>query len=584
MGEKHIITIVNKKVKVENPNKGVWKRFFWLLWKVKLPIVWIIIYLVITMTSVKIGIMIPAYTAELFNGDVSVELVTKIVITSILTLFIGSIGGVVQGVATAKLDMNLRNLVWGKMLRLPVIYYDQNKPREMVSRITTDIEAISALVMKLLVGEIVTAYLAYETAKQLATYDVKLMFTMLIFIPIFIIIAFVFGRFQFKTNKGVQSEISKLTQILAEMVSSVPLIKAFTNEKREEERGNKAIDGLYKARISEGKVTVAQSPVFSLVGLAQTLLIVFTGMFFINKGEITLTMWTAYFLYVGNLVNILNSKAGDWIQIKAAQGASDRVSRILMEDEEAYNEYKVDGELEGKIIFKNVSFEYDGNKVLNDVSCIFEQGKVTALVGLSGCGKTTMLNLIDRFYRPSEGRITVGSRDIADYKLTRYRESIAYVSQDCGIFSGSIRNNLLYGIKRNVTEEEMIEAAKRANVYEFVMNFDHGFDTEVGELGGKLSGGQKQCIAIARAILKDPNYLLLDEATANMDVKATDDVLKGLRNLMEGRTVIMVTHDVMSMKMADEIIILENGKITGTGNHEELIEDHKFYRDITLLQ
>lgn len=561
-----------------NLDKGLWKRFIKLIWKSHLPYVWILAYILIMMFAVKIGIMVPSYTAELFNGNVSVTLVTSLVSATILSSLIGQLSSIAQGIAEAKIDMNLRKMLWKKMLCLPVEFFDKSKPREMVSRITTDTGIISSLVMQTLIGEITTLYLTYETAKQLANYDIKLMYSILVVIPILIIISIVFGRLQFKTKRKEQYRVSRLTQVLAELVSNVPLIKSFAKENKENERGKAAIDQLYKASISNGMIGILFTPALSLVTLGQTVLIVVIGITLLNNGEITTTMWTAYFLYVGNLTTIINSKAGIWTQIKTAQGATDRISRLLEQAEEEYYTGKDDDLLQGDIMLHNVSFNFGEQQVLKDISCNFKAGNITALVGLSGCGKTTILNLIDRFYAPLEGEITLGNQNINSFSLKHYRQSIAYVSQDSGIMSGTIRENLLYGIKREIREEEIIQAAKLGNAYEFIEKLESGLDTEVGTMGNNLSGGQKQRLAIARAILKDPKYLLLDEATANLDANTADQVLTGLKNLMKGRTVIMVTHDSKSLQVADEIIVLESGRVSAFGTHEELIEANAYYR------
>lgn len=560
---------------------GVWKRFLRLVFKTKLPYIWIVLYIVTSMAMVRIGVFIPDYQAEIFNGNVGIEIITLFITFRLLSTFIGHMSDIVGGVTRAMIDRTMRERIWGKIIRLPMSFFNKNQPGELVSRITTDTERVSQFLINIVIGEFTTLYLFFETARQLNQYDWRLASSLLFFIPVLFILVYLSGRLHFKTSQVNQGRIADLTRWLTEFASNIPLVKSFVTEDKERTQGESTIHSLYQANISVGMVGLLFSPLFSLSSLLQTIVIVFIGIRALGNETITVTEWTAYFLYMNNLVNIINSKSSVWNEIKQVQGASNRISYLIEEKEEDFQKNSPVEMVEGEIVLEDLSFSFsDESDVLKNISTTFEKGKITTLVGLSGSGKTTLLNLVARFYHPKTGKISIGGIDNQQFDLRSYRESMAYVSQESGLYSGTIKENLLYGLNRNVSEDELIRACKDANAYEFIQMFEEGFNTEIGHLGEKLSGGQQQRVALARVILRQPKFLLLDEATANLDNQATQEVVHGLRNIMKNCTTIMVTHEREVMKYADQVIVLENGEITGKGRHNDLIDTNEYYKEI----
>ena len=230
------------------------------------------------------------------------------------------------------------------------------------------------------------------------------------------------------------------------------------------------------------------------------------------------------------------------------------------------------------IILNHVNFSYQTASVLRDLNCSIPKRKVTAIVGTNGAGKSTLFKLLERMYNPTEGQIYFGNKDITDFKLSSWRKSFAIVAQDKPLLSGTIRKNIMYGVERQVSEEELIHVAKMANIYDFVMNTPGQFDAEVGPGGSNFSGGQQQCIAIARAMMRNPDYLLLDEATSNLDVKSEQQVTTALSNLMKGRTTILIAHNYSATVFADQVIVLCDGEIQAVGTPEELLKTNEYYR------
>ncbi len=230
------------------------------------------------------------------------------------------------------------------------------------------------------------------------------------------------------------------------------------------------------------------------------------------------------------------------------------------------------------IVLDHVDFSYRTASVLQDINCVIPKGKVTAVVGTNGAGKSTLFKLLERMYDPTAGKICFGDKDVTQFKLSSWRKSFAIVSQEKPILSGTIRENIIYGVERPVSEEELVHVAKMANIYDFVMNTPGQFDAEVGPGGSNFSGGQQQCIAIARAMMRNPDYLLLDEATSNLDVKSEQLVTEALSNLMKGRTTVLIAHNYSATVFADQVIVLCDGEIKGCGTPKELLAANEYYR------
>lgn len=572
------------KEKKENLNKGIWKKFFILIYKAKLPYFWILLSLTLLLFSSKLGLLLPQYTGKLMDGDISSSVVFGVIAIEIINQLNGAVSQFINNGAMARISYKMRMLMWKTFMKLPADYYDKNKAREMISRTTKDTDNLSSLIINTFISFIAQLYTVVNTIIIIKNYDHTLAASMLVFIPLVLIFSFVLGRLNFYANSNVYKSIAKLTQFLAELINNIPLIKSFANEEKEEQRGKDTINKLYSANIKKGVIESATGVVGTLLSTSQTLAIILLGVMFISSKKLGVGTWVAYYMYANNLVGIINSQMDTWLQIKVAQGSTEKISRIV---EEPWEEYKKAISLEGieeDIHFKNVYFRYEDKDVLSDVSIDIPYGKVTAIVGSSGGGKSTIANLLERLYKPVSGKITIGDKSIEEYDLKEWRKAFGYVSQDNSLMSGTIRENILYGTDRKISEEEFNKAAELANVTEFVKGFPEGFDKEVGEFGSKLSGGQKQRIAIARAIIRNPKFLLLDEATSNLDACSENAVQKGLNNLMKGRTTIVIAHKLAEAASADNIIVVDSGTISGAGTHEELLKSNKLYKQFVEIQ
>ncbi len=357
------------------------------------------------------------------------------------------------------------------------------------------------------------------------------------------------------------------------------LVKASGAEERERARGQSAVADLFRLGRREGKVQSVLGPIMGLVMMTLLVVIVGYGGLRVSSGALTAGGLVAFILYLIQVVMPATQVAQFFNQVQKARGATDSLLALLESpvEPQGLKEPPSPGSL--PVRFEGVEFGYTPDRpVLHDLNFVLEPGTVTAIVGPSGGGKTTLFSLLERFYQPQAGKLLWGDQDLADLDLAQWRALIGYVPQDSPLLAGTIRGNIAYGLEREVSDEELREAARAANAADFIEALEHGYDTEVGERGIKLSGGQRQRLAIARALLRDPVLLMLDEATASLDAGSERAVQEALGTLMKGRTTLIIAHRLSTVVGADRILFLEEGRVTGSGRHEELVESHELYR------
>jgi ATP-binding cassette subfamily B protein AbcA/BmrA len=395
------------------------------------------------------------------------------------------------------------------------------------------------------------------------------------FIPVQVLIAFVFGRLNHSLSERDSAVNAGLMQKLAELVANIPLAKAFAKEEKETEKGGELTQRLYKLSIKSSWLSQFKDLSETVVSLVQSVIIVVVGVVLLRNEEITKRAWIAFFLFSSVFTGSVTEFMMYWNNVKTIQGSADKVAEIMNAPEEDRSGEPCSS-LTGDLTLDGVHFGYEeGKTVLDGVSCTFRDGSVTALVGVSGCGKTTLTSLLTRMYAPQAGTITVNGKEISDYALDEYRRQFVTVSQNSMLFSGTVRENVTYG-NGTVTEERLTEALRQAGAYEFVSQLPQGVETPVEEYGANLSGGQRQRLAVARALLSDAHYMILDEPTASMDVIATGELMTILRKASEGRCMILITHSGALLPLADRAVVLENGAVTGEGTVEQVSAQNAF--------
>lgn len=479
----------------------------------------------------------------------------------------------------------IRDKLWSKLLVMPVSYYDNSQTGELTSRMTNDTGVVRGLITEHLSGSLNGVISMIGSIVILLLMDWKMTLVMLVAIPVTVVIMAPLGRQMFKISKGMQDETARFTSVLNQVLSEIRLVKSSNAERREYENGKEGITNLFRFGVREGKVQAFITPVMMLVMMGLVVTLIGYGGVRVSSGLMTAGELVAFLLYLFQIVMPATQITQFFTQFQKAMGATERIVAALQADEEDAESGHEVPSADRPISLDRVAFAYKpGEPVLRDVSFTIEPGKVTAIVGPSGGGKTTLFSLLERYYSPQSGAIRFGSESIADLSLEQWRRRIGYVSQDSPIIAGTIRDNICYGTDREIQAEEVEHAAAMAYADTFIRELPDGYETEVGERGIKLSGGQRQRIAIARALLRDPSLLMLDEATSSLDSKSELAVQQALNNLMEGRTTLVIAHRLSTVVDADRIVFIEKGVVTGIGSHEELVGSHPMYREFAANQ
>ena len=492
--------------------------------------------------------------------------------------------GHVMGV---RMQGEMRTDLFNKLQKLPYSYFDNHETGVIMSTMTNDLFEISELAHHGPENLFIATFTAIGAFTYLMFIDWLLGLILLAAIPILFFLTWFFRRRFRSAMRRSKKAIASINARLESSISGVRVTKAFTNEEIEKERFEAANQEYIAARREVfshmGKyfaVSQFVTDFFNVLILVVGGIFLYQGIGGFNYGD-----YSAFIVSVGLFINPINQLIMFMEQFESASAGFARFIALLDENEETvYNGNKTCETVSGDIRFEHVSFHYvESNEVLDDVSFHLEKGKTLALVGPSGGGKTTICHLIPRFYFLEQGHIYIDNIDIGEYTLNSLREKIGIVQQDVFLFGGSIKQNIAYG-KPSASDEEILEAAKKANIIDFINSLPNGWDTEIGERGVRLSGGQKQRLSIARLFLKNPPILILDEATSALDNTTEMLIQRSLNELAKGRTCLIVAHRLSTIKNADEIAVISKGKIMEMGNHEELIKLNGIYADLYKLQ
>ncbi|GAA4459678.1 ABC transporter transmembrane domain-containing protein [Nemorincola caseinilytica] len=486
---------------------------------------------------------------------------------------------------------DLRQDIYKRLITMPMNFFGQNRVGELSSRISADANQIQEAVTGLLAEFLRGCLIMIMGMAYILFINFKMTLLMLSVVPVIVVIALVFGKYIRKMSRKAQDQLAESNTVVQETLSGIANVKAFSNEWYETGRYRKNISEVVNMSIKNSRFRglFVSFMLFSVFGAVT--LVVWYGAGLMQAGQLSFGDLTAFVVVTAFVGGTMAGFAEIFSQLQKTLGATQRVRELLREQVEdvtvtdtvVEEQYR----LRGNVTLEHVKFSYPSRQeiqIIKDLSLNARSGQQIAIVGPSGAGKSTIVSLLLRFYQPDSGRILFDGRDAASIPLSQLRRQMALVPQDIHLFGGTIYENIAYG-RPNATLEEVQNAARKANAHEFISRFPEGYNTTVGERGIKLSGGQRQRIAIARAILKDPVILLLDEATSSLDSESEALVQDALQNLMKDRTSFVIAHRLSTIRSADQILVLEDGRVRESGTHHELISiEDGLYRNLNKLQ
>ncbi|MCS6968123.1 MAG: ABC transporter transmembrane domain-containing protein [Cytophagales bacterium] len=484
---------------------------------------------------------------------------------------------------------DIRRSLYEKLITLPMSFYDSYRTGELISRITADVTLLQDTFSVTLAELIRQMVILLAGLGVLFWHTPQLTVFMLGVVPVLVVLGLLFGKHIRKMARQTQDELARANVVVEETLQSISMVKAYTNEAYEAHRYSESLNKVVHTALHAAWFRGAFVSFIILALFGGIVAVLWYGAGLVASGKITigdLTSFVIYTMFIGGSIGGLGDIYG---QLQRAVGASERIREILQKEGEMPRIANplTPLRLHGEIVYQNVTFRYPTRAdvtVLSNISFRVRAGEKIALVGYSGAGKSTIVQLLLRFYQPQSGQIYIDGVPIEQYDLTAYRHNLGIVPQEVILFGGTIRENIAYG-KPNATEEEIVAAACQANAWNFIESFPDGLDTVVGERGVKLSGGQRQRIAIARAILKNPAILILDEATSSLDAESEQLVQEALDTLMKNRTTIIIAHRLATIKKVDRIYVIDKGQIIEQGTHEELLlAENGIYSNLIRLQ
>ncbi len=488
----------------------------------------------------------------------------------------------ISGRQALDVEMDLRNGLYAHLVRLSFGFYDRHQTGQLMSRATVDLQGVRFFLGYGLIFFFQNLLTVVSVAVVLFFFEWRLALIVLAVTPLLVALAYRYSHIAHPTLREVQQKLADVATVAEENIVGVHVVKAFAQEPEEERRFRGRSESVFAQTLRANRQRATYVPLISFVPMLAQAAVLLIGARMVAAGTLSPGGFVAFNLYLAMLVTPLRS-LGMWIgQAQRATASGERIFQVMDEPEEVADRPRA-VELppgRGAIRFEGLSFEYlDGRPVLEGIDLELEPGKTVALIGHTGSGKTTLTSLVPRFYEATAGRVLVDGADVRDVTLASLRRAIGVVAQDPFLFSATVRENIAFG-RGGLSDEEVERYARAAQAHEFVAQLPKGYDTVIGERGITLSGGQRQRIAIARALAVDPRILILDDATASVDATTEARIRAGLREAMRGRTTLIIAHRLSTIALADEIVVLDRGRVAARGTHDGLLAESEVYREI----
>jgi ATP-binding cassette subfamily B protein len=534
-------------------------------------------------TGVLIPYLVGRTVDEVRDGTVNLwPLAGAILAAAALRFVLSAARRLVAGRVSLGVEFDLRNLMYAHLQSLELAFFDEQQTGQLMSRSTVDLQAVRFFLGYGLIFIVQSALTILIAAAVMLAVNPALAVVTLAPTPFVVWIAFVYGRKNRPASQEVQQRIAELTAEAEENVSGIRVVKAFAQEERQLARFRSSVKRVFDQSMVSTRLSAFYSPLIGFLPNLGLAALLFVGGRQAINGTITIGDFVAFYGYVMLLTGPMRMLG---IALGLAQRAVASGARVLeILDREPQLVSPPDAAPlptgNGRVEFRDVTFGYgEGRSILHDIDLTVEAGRTVALVGATGSGKSTLVMLIPRLYDVSDGRVLVDGADVRDVEVGSLRREVAFVSDDPFLFSASVRDNIAYA-RSEATDEEVLDAARRAGAVDFIDDLPEGYETRIGERGYTLSGGQRQRIAIARALLKDPRILILDDATSSVDATTESRITRALHELTRGRTTFIIAHRLSTIALADEIVVLEDGRIAAQGTHEELLDSSDLYREI----
>lgn len=554
----------------------------------RFPIPWwlFIASLVFGLVNTEVVLAISKYVIQINKGELYNGVIIGYSLLTVLNAIIAMFSNLCGEYGIQKVTLRARMLLWNKILHLPMREVERRQPSSLISGVVNDITQASA-VIHMIFSTVASIYGFIRCCVEMARFNAKLSAYMLLLVPLAVGVFALVGQLQYRMMLRRYESLGAMTEFFSEHISAAKHVKAQAMEGLEAEEGLRAIDERYKADIYYAFMEVLQVFSNTLYTSIGSIAIALFGSDMIRKGQMPDTGINDFTTYKGRVDQYQAEVLTHYQTLKGTQGALQYVGVLLdgpEEDPDAGYDLP-EGRAKEDIVLERVSFGYDPRQpVLHDLSLTIPAGITTAIIGNNGCGKSTLLKLLQGIYLPDSGRVWLGESAVDKVKLSQLRRRFGCIFQHNPLFSGSVRDNIAYGEKGEVSDEAVAGAARLADADGFISQLSEGYDSDVGMGGALLSGGQRQRVAIARTLLSDPEYLLMDEAGASLDHKSDMTIFRAVREHMKGRTIVVVAHDMRTVMEADHIIVLNSGSLEAAGTHEELLKTSPTYRGYLELQ